>query len=50
MSAVSAVGTVGNSTRPSLMFAATGVSIQMSGPTLVLSVASATRPRWALQP
>ncbi|XP_059981088.1 transcription factor E4F1 isoform X9 [Lagenorhynchus albirostris] len=49
-SAVSAVGTAGSSTRPSPTSAATGVSIQMRGPTPVPSVASATRPRWAPDP
>lgn len=50
MSAVSAVETAGSSTRPSPTSAATGASTPTSGPTRVPSVASATRPRWALRP
>ena len=50
MSAASAAGTAGSSTRPSPMSVATGASTRTSGPTPALSVASATRPRWALDP
>lgn len=50
MSAASAAGTAGSSTRPSPTCGATGACTRMSGPTLVLSVASAIRPRWAPGP
>lgn len=49
-SAASAVGTVGSYIRLSPMSVATGASTQMSDPTPVLNAASATKPRWALQP